>query len=339
MTQEQERAIAEELAKLLLQVMILGKAPPIPTGLADVDSLQTLYANLMSLREFLYAASNGDLSKKVPFKGYIGGAIKTLQANLRHMTWQTTQVSAGDFTQRLHFMGEFSNSFNAMVIQLDQTLQELVKKDTELSLANEELLKEIVIRKKTEAALRKSEEALQILATMDPLTGLFNRRHFNQIAEKEIRRTIRYARPLAVLMFDIDFFKRVNDTFGHAGGDLVLKSVARIALETVRTTDIIGRYGGEEFVVLLPETPAAKATILAERLRSRIEASTVSMAGRPITVTASFGISDYPHTTGSKTPEAVLAEFINYADLALYASKDSGRNRVTLYEPEGAPPA
>lgn len=333
MTQAKERVSAEELSKLVLEMMTLAKPPPIPADLTDVESLQTLYANLLALREFLYAASNGDLSKKVPFKGYIGGAIKTLQANLRHMAWQTTRVSAGDFTQRLNFMGEFSHSFNAMVVQLDQTLRELVRKDTELSQANEELLKEISIRKKTEAALRKSEKALQILATKDPLTGLFNRRHFNRIAEKEIRRTIRYGRPLSAMMFDIDFFKRVNDTFGHAAGDLVLKSVARIAMETVRTTDIVARYGGEEFVVLLPETPAAKATILAERLRGLVEISTVTKEGQAIMVTASFGISDFPHQTAAKTPDTLLTEFVSYADQALYASKKSGRNRVTVYEP------
>ena len=111
----------------------------------------------------MYAASNGDLSNHVPFKGYIAGTLKTLQANLKHITWQTKMIASGDFTQRIEFMGEFSESFNAMFIQLDQTLKELVKKETELSQANQELLKEISIRKQAEAALRESEARNRIL--------------------------------------------------------------------------------------------------------------------------------------------------------------------------------
>jgi diguanylate cyclase (GGDEF)-like protein len=114
---------------------------------------------------------------------------------------------------------------------------------------NDDLLKEIDSHKQTEVALRESEEALRLLATTDPLTGLYNRRRFNELAETEIPRTLRYSRHLSVMMFDIDFFKRINDTFGHASGDMVLKMVAKNTIETVRTTDIPARYGGEEFVL------------------------------------------------------------------------------------------
>jgi diguanylate cyclase (GGDEF)-like protein len=118
--------------------------------------------------------------------------------------------------------------------------------------------------------LRKSREELRRLAMTDALTGLFNRCHFNRVAEEEIGRALRYHRPLSVMMFDIDFFKRVNDTFGHNSGDRVLAMVARITREMLRTSEIAARYGGEEFIVLLPETPASKAAAVAERLRSRI---------------------------------------------------------------------
>ena len=334
MTSEKEHDIVDELSKLLLDIMMLAKPPQVPARFASVDSLQTLYANLISLRDFLYAASNGDLSKQVAFKGYIGGALKTLQANLKHMTWQTKMIASGDFTQRVEFMGEFSQSFNAMVMQLDQTLKELVRKETELSQANEDLLKEITIRKQTEAALRESEEALRLLAITDSLTGLYNRRHFNKLAEAEISRALRYSRPLSVMMFDIDFFKRVNDTFGHASGDMVLKMVAKTTKEMIRATDIPARYGGEEFIVLLPETPVAGAAAVAERLRRRIEDTTVQTEKCPITITASFGVSDYLGETNSKPNERILSEFIANADQALYASKNAGRNRVTVYKPD-----
>jgi diguanylate cyclase (GGDEF)-like protein len=316
MPSEKEHDIVDELSKLLLDIIMLSKPPQVPARFASFDSLQTLYNNLLSLRDFLYAASNGDLSRQVAFKGYIGGALKTLQANLKHMTWQTKMIASGDFTQRVEFMGEFSQSFNAMVIQLDQTLKEVVRKDTELSKVNVDLVKEITIRKQTEAALRESEEAFKILAITDPLTGLYNRRYFNQLAEAEILRALRYIRPLTVMMLDIDFFKRINDTYGHTSGDMVLKMVAKTTKEMLRATDIPARYGGDEFIALLPETPVAGAATIAERLRRRIEDTTTQTEKGPITITASLGVNDYFGEANSKPNERILSEFISKADLA-----------------------
>lgn len=338
MNSEKNLDIAIDLSKLLLDVMMLRNPPEIPEHFRSVDCLQTIHANLVSLRDFVYAASNGNLSRPVPFKGYIGGALKTLQANLKHMTWQTKMIASGDFTQRVDFMGEFSQSFNAMVMQLDRTLKELVEKETELRNANNELLNEIAKRKQTEAALRESEEAFRRMAITDSLTGLYNRGHFNQLAENEIDRVLRYSRPLAVLMFDIDFFKRINDSYGHSAGDMVLKMIANTAKAQLRTADILARYGGEEFIVLLPETPAAGAAAVAESLRHTLEAATVRGENCMISITASFGVNDYLEKTSSKPRERILSEFINKADQALYASKNAGRNRVTVYHPgEEAP--
>jgi diguanylate cyclase (GGDEF)-like protein len=334
MPSENERDAIDELSSFLLEVMTLAKPPQIPARFASVDSVQSLYAKLISLREFLLAASNGDLSKQVAFKGYIGGALKTLQANLKHMTWQTKMIALGDFTQRLEFMGEFSHSFNAMVMQLDQTLQELVLKETELNRVNENLLKEITIRKRTEAAIRESEQAMRLLAITDPLTGLYNRRHFYKIAEDEISRILRYSRPLSVIMLDIDFFKRINDSLGHSIGDMVLKSVAIITRNMVRATDVPARYGGEEFIILLPETPAVEAATIAERLRIKIEGTSFEVEKCSVKLTASFGVSDSFFVTNSQRRESVLSELVANADLALYASKHAGRNKTTVYNSE-----
>ena len=333
MLPENTHEIVEEVSRLLLDVISLGSPPGLPERYASVESLQTLHARLVSLRELLYAAANGDLTRPVPFKGYMGGTLKALQANLRHLTWQTKMVASGDFTQRVEFMGEFAQSFNAMVMQLDRTLKELVDKDTELSKSNKELLKEVAIRKHTEAALLEREEILRHLATTDSLTDLYNRRHFNQLAEGEIRRAIRYSRPLSVLMLDIDFFKRVNDTYGHTIGDVVLQEIARITKALVRTTDIAARYGGEEFIVLLPETLATEAAAVAEKLRSRVEGSPIQTEKGPIAITASLGVSDILEEKDGIYQESVLTDFINKADQALYASKKTGRNKVTIYGP------
>lgn len=134
-----EHDIVHHMSKLLLDVLVAGRPPEMPERFKSIDSLQTLHSNLMLLREFLHAASNGDLSGEIQIKGFIGGSLKTLQSNLKHLAWQAERVASGDFSQRVDFMGEFSRAFNDMVKRLDQTLTELVAKKTELSAANTEL--------------------------------------------------------------------------------------------------------------------------------------------------------------------------------------------------------
>jgi diguanylate cyclase (GGDEF)-like protein len=330
---EKERDLVERLCKILLDVITLSDPPQFPVDYSSVDKLKTLHSNLIFLRDFLFAASNGDLSTYVPLRGFIPGTLKTLQSNLRHLTWQTKMVAAGDFTQRTEFMGEFSQSFNAMVMQLDQTMKELVRKESELSKINEELLKEIAIRKQTEEALRESEEAFKLQAIIDSLSGLFNRRHFYELAEIEISKSLRYRRPLSAIMFDIDFFKRINDTFGHSAGDKVIATVANITKEALRTTDLSARYGGEEFIVFLPETSAPQAAGVAERLRKQIENTIFREGDSRIKVTVSLGVNDYLGETSSRTNKVILSEFISLADQAMYASKSNGRNQVTIFDP------
>jgi len=138
-------------------------------------------------------------------------------------------------------------------------------------------------------------------------------------------------------MFDLDFFKGINDTFGHTTGDMVLKTVAKITKEKLRKSDIAARYGGEEFIVLLPETTAREAAVMADKLRKHFEKATVHTGDHRITVTANFGISDYLGKTNSETQEIILSEFISSADQSLYASKNAGRNRVTIYKAEEGP--
>jgi len=334
MLSKKEQDIVNELSRLLLDIFILANPPQLSARYQSIDSFNEIYANLIALRDCLYAMSNGDLSKPIPLKGFIGGTLKTLQANLKHLTWQTKMVASGDFTQRVEFMGEFSQSFNAMVTQLDQTLKELTKKERELNQKNEELLKEIAIRKEIEEALRKSEEALKIQAITDSLTGLYNRRHFYGLAEIEIKKSLRYVHPLSVIMFDIDFFKLINDTYGHSIGDSVLKMIAEIMKKNLRATDIPARYGGEEFIVLLPQTSVLEAATTAEKLRKLIENTAIQAENHEIKVTASFGVSDYLGKTDSQELEVILSDFISTADQTLYASKNSGRNRVTVYEPK-----
>lgn len=176
------------------------------------------------------------------------------------------------------------------------------------------------------AALESSKLILQDMATHDPLTGLFNRRALEERVLHEVNRVNRYGEPLSVLMIDIDYFKKVNDSFGHAAGDIVLTAIARTLLETVRNTDTVARYGGEEFVVLLPMTGLHDAHALAERLCQRVAGSDINWGdGQLIRVTVSIGVSA-ASASGNTSWDAL----IDAADAAMYAAKQSGRNRVSV---------
>jgi diguanylate cyclase (GGDEF)-like protein/PAS domain S-box-containing protein len=168
-------------------------------------------------------------------------------------------------------------------------------------------------------------EKLALQARNDSLTGLNNRRYFLERCEEELNRTVRSEKAMSLLMLDIDHFKKVNDTYGHKSGDQVLIQLAEIMRHTLRTIDIIGRYGGEEFVVLLPETDAGAAMEIAERLRVNVaESAFVLEAGMPLKVTVSIGVSSL---TAGQTNIDIM---INAADGALYRAKNTGRNMVML---------
>ena len=173
---------------------------------------------------------------------------------------------------------------------------------------------------------------LERLATTDALTGSLNRRRFMERGDEEFGRSRRYERPLSVVMLDIDHFKRVNDTHGHATGDEAIRSTVRACKESLRTSDIIGRLGGEEFAVVMPETPPVNAYAVAQRLRQAVAAMPVRLeSGGEMTVTVSLGLSWLNATDTGIEP--LLAR----ADAALYRAKHAGRNRVEV-EPRIALP-
>ncbi|HEU0043836.1 sensor domain-containing diguanylate cyclase [Sphingomonas sp.] len=173
------------------------------------------------------------------------------------------------------------------------------------------------------ARLVIDEFELRAIANNDYLTGAMTRRAFTERAEQELARHRRYSRPCSLISFDVDHFKSVNDTYGHPIGDEVLKTVVRVCEDALRPTDILGRLGGEEFAVLLPETPATDALRCAERLRATLAQTTIA-AAPGLRVTASFGVA--PLDGAISTVSRWLAD----ADAALYAAKRSGRNRHVL---------
>ncbi len=168
------------------------------------------------------------------------------------------------------------------------------------------------------------------ISARDSLTGLYNRWYVMEKIDSEMNRSLRHGCPVSVLMLDIDHFKRVNDAFGHAAGDGVLRSVAQVLRDSCRVYDVPGRYGGEEFCVVLPETKTGNTTVVAERIRERMAASSFDVGGDSVVVTASIGIAGIDSMEGEGIVSPSI--LIDRADRALYSAKHHGRNRVELWD-------
>jgi diguanylate cyclase (GGDEF)-like protein len=193
--------------------------------------------------------------------------------------------------------------------QLEKRVTQLARENLELSVRNSIL---------AEASAR------------DPLTGLYNRWYVLDKMEAEINRTLRHGSAMALLMLDIDHFKNVNDTYGHPAGDHVLQVVARLLKESCRVYDVPGRYGGEEFCLLLPETSMLSTPNVAQRIQQRLATTDMELTDTSVVVTASIGIAGID----AASPDAVLspAALIDRADRALYSAKNTGRNRVAIWD-------
>ncbi|MDO6561615.1 diguanylate cyclase [Paraglaciecola chathamensis] len=165
---------------------------------------------------------------------------------------------------------------------------------------------------------------LQREANYDALSGIFNRRAFNLQSAQQFNKSRENDQPLSVLMCDVDFFKNVNDTYGHSTGDEVIKTVAQVMLENTRNSDLVARYGGEEFIALLPRTSKHEATIVAEKIRRSIESIEINIDNHQLRFTISVGISDL------KSADSNIDNVIFRADEALYNAKESGRNQVKM---------
>jgi diguanylate cyclase (GGDEF)-like protein len=200
-------------------------------------------------------------------------------------------------------LSNLNTSYEMLVIELRQAKDKAEKLAEELHKANERL-HEIVFR--------------------DALTGLFNHRFFQESMEREFERAKRYKRDLSLILFDIDHFKKVNDTYGHLVGDRVLTAISRMTEKSVRESDIVSRYGGEEFAVILPETDINSAKMVAERLRRDIECMAAEFDGAAVRVTISAGYTSFNHNAKVQDKRAV----IGMADKALYIAKQSGRNMI-----------
>lgn len=171
--------------------------------------------------------------------------------------------------------------------------------------------------------LVRTNERLEQLSITDGLTGVFNHRYFQEALAAEFEEAVRYDRPLSFTLIDLDYFKKVNDTYGHAAGDEVLKEISGRFQESIRGSDIVARYGGEEFAILMPQTDLEDARAFAEKIRGMVEARPVRTEEVEIPVTVSVGVASIPHSK-LVTP----LEMVDAADKALYRAKENGRNQV-----------
>ena len=174
----------------------------------------------------------------------------------------------------------------------------------------------------------KLVENYQVLAGHDELTGLYNRRYFTGAAEQELQRAERYHRDISLILIDIDHFKLINDTYGHQAGDAVIKDMAEVMRQNFREADLFGRYGGEEFIALLPETQVLEAEVIAERIRNMINQRCIKFEQNEITYSVSIGI------TQGQPGRQQLDQLVGRADKALYQAKTNGRDRIELLSDE-----
>ncbi len=191
---------------------------------------------------------------------------------------------------------------------------------------------ELLLRLRRVLRERQLRKELQNLAITDGLTKLYNSRHFYSQLELEVERTLRHDHTLSLMLMDIDYFKQYNDRYGHLEGDKVLAKLGRAVQSCLRKTDSAYRYGGEEFTVILPETTAEEAVIVAQRIKKAVSSRKFFPEnGEPTTITVSIGVTQY-------RPEEKLSTFVKRADQAMFRSKEKGRNRISVLEAEAEGP-
>ena len=253
----------------------------------------------------------GSLVTALTVSGYVPYSFATFHA-AEFGVMADVVLLALALADRINFLREQKNAAERAVIEQKLHAAALLEK------AKAEL--ERMVAERTAELARARDEA-ERLARTDVLSGVSNRRYFEEVAAREFTRVKRYGEPLAVIMFDIDLFKRINDAHGHAMGDLVIRLASGLVKDTIRAVDFVARIGGEEFIILVPEANTAQAQILAERLREKIAALEVGVI--KLRFTASFGVTEITDTDES------FWTVLQRADQAMYRSKKAGRNQVS----------
>lgn len=269
---------------------------------------ENAYAELSMLRRITTALVGG-LMLSIGLLAYLFG--HALVRPVRRLSQEAARVAGGNLDVDIPVSGLSEVSYLTQVF--NHMVSSLRHGREKLSDANKALL--------------ETNKELHHLSITDGLTGLLNRNHISELLDREISRSRRYGHPISVLMLDIDYFKKVNDTFGHQTGDIVMRRLADLFCKAVRENDMVGRYGGEEFLILLPGTDAQSGVQTAQRIRKMVQHLEIGTSGENVSVTVSIGISSYPQY--GQDADAVICA----ADAALYQAKSNGRNQVVISEP------
>jgi len=415
---------AEDDLKLIRQILTGRSIPAAPESFENDDTL-ALFNELVFIRSVLTQFSRGNFDYEVTGRNVLAATLKTLQANLRHLTWQVGEVARGDFTQRVDFMGEFSTSFNLMAQQLDRSLTDLKSSEERWNLAvqcsrdgiwdinldertawyssnfiqmmhyspgdipkdlhwetmihpddnapaemlaailqgNGELLpfseecrirtgrgnylwvqlrgmpvrsgnvRRLIAVVSDISAQKETEETLMHQAMYDNLTGLPNRYLLNDRLKQVFANATRTGSPFIYVTLDLDFFKGVNDTYGHSGGDLILVELAKRLSMGLRSMDTAARLGGDEFVAIYPcevgmERSAAETVM--NRFYDNLKPP-VMLGDVEYQIRSSVGIAFFPQHAQD------LAMLFEHADAALYKAKKNGKNQYAIYDPGDEP--
>ncbi len=233
-------------------------------------------------------------------------------------------------TPRVAIVSTEGKAFTDVERRLIDELFGVVRMAGESESRYEELEQRMLSLQRENLDLVVKNRTLSEVSSRDSLTGLYNRWFVIEKIDSEMNRALRHGSPMSLLMLDIDHFKRVNDTWGHGAGDQVLQAIGKLLRDSCRVYDVPGRYGGEEFCIVLPETKPGNTSVVAERIRARLEETELPCGDTSISVTASIGIAgmDLPEMNELLSPAAL----IDRADRALYSAKNRGRNRVELWD-------
>jgi len=278
------------------------------------EFLKTLTSRLNELDKHIRQTSDED-SKAFKERNIISKAVTEQVTGLRSHVDQANDLE------------DLKSSINGRLDELNQHFDKYQQSDHDRFEQSQRQIKALNTRlhdmEQESNVLRESAEQSRKLALKDALTGIWNRQALNENLEKEFSRWQRYQKPLSLVIWDIDLFKKVNDNYGHAAGDKVLKTIARIFNQATRDADFIARFGGEEFVGIFPETRLEDALKLANKIREKIATSKFHYENRPVPITASAGLATF-------RPNDTIDDVFKRADTALYRSKESGRNRCSV---------
>lgn len=313
---------------LLHKGLFHGQYETPPHGIEEFKQAEELLLYLEQVQYHLAGLARGKISSPVPLGGYTGALLREMQENLHHVIWKARQLTVGDFSCDAGCMGELSEAFEIMGKTLHAALARLEQQKQDLTDLSENLRREVDARAAMEKDLRREQARLQKLASTDPLTGIANRRYFFQAAIRELERIRRTKAPACLAMLDIDHFKALNDSLGHNAGDKALRQIAKIITGIVRPYDVVGRYGGDEFIFLFPEISREQAHALLERLRDAVEKEKISTGKGNPDITVSIGLIELE--VEKKISGNTLDGIIKRADAALYKAKKQYRNHICI---------